>query len=168
MVEYRMNPPTGRFALMEVNGRFWGSLPLALHAGADFPMALVRCQSFGGCPELAPYRYPVRCRLLAGDTKWLIRVLWSRSGSPLGAIAVYLADFRPSVKYYKWSWDDPGPAFRAIFQRILRRTKRILTAAVTFLGCLRRRRAEIGASRLNAPGQLAGVASEGRETSNKG
>jgi predicted ATP-grasp superfamily ATP-dependent carboligase len=146
MVEYRMDPSTGRFALMEVNGRFWGSLPLALHAGADFPIALVRCHSFGAYPEPPPYRYPVRCRLLAGDTKCLIRVLWRRSGSPLHAIALYLRDFRPSVKYYKWSWDDPRPAFHAIFQRMLSATKRVLAAGAAIFGSLRRRRTEIGAA----------------------
>ena len=40
MVEYRGDQLTGRFALMEVNARFWGSLHLALHAGVDFPRLL--------------------------------------------------------------------------------------------------------------------------------
>jgi predicted ATP-grasp superfamily ATP-dependent carboligase len=35
MVEYRYDPATGRAALMEINGRFWGSLPLACQAGAQ-------------------------------------------------------------------------------------------------------------------------------------
>src|SRR5216684_4098791 len=36
MVEFKLDPATGRFVLIEINGRFWGSLPLALSAGADF------------------------------------------------------------------------------------------------------------------------------------
>jgi predicted ATP-grasp superfamily ATP-dependent carboligase len=36
MVEYRLDPATGRAALMEINGRYWGSLPLASRAGAHF------------------------------------------------------------------------------------------------------------------------------------
>jgi len=134
MVEYRIDPSRGRIALMEVNGRFWGSLPLALHAGADFPVALVRCHSRGGYSQPFSYRYPVRCRLLAGDTKWLMRVLWRRSGSPGRAIALYLRDFRLSVKYYKWSWDDPRPAFQAIFQRTRSVTTRVLAAAGSIFG----------------------------------
>ncbi len=33
MVEYRYDRSTGRYAFMEINGRFWGSMPLAVHAG---------------------------------------------------------------------------------------------------------------------------------------
>ena len=36
MVEYRLDPRTGRAALMEINGRFWCSLPLAYHSGVPF------------------------------------------------------------------------------------------------------------------------------------
>lgn len=36
MVEYRLDERTGTYWLMEINGRFWGSLPLAHHAGAEF------------------------------------------------------------------------------------------------------------------------------------
>lgn len=38
MVEFRVNPKTGEAVLMEVNGRFWGTLSLAVSAGMDFPL----------------------------------------------------------------------------------------------------------------------------------
>jgi predicted ATP-grasp superfamily ATP-dependent carboligase len=37
MVEFRRDRRTGVSALMEVNGRYWGSVSLALQAGVDFP-----------------------------------------------------------------------------------------------------------------------------------
>jgi predicted ATP-grasp superfamily ATP-dependent carboligase len=37
MVEFRRDFATGRTVFMEVNGRFWGSLALSIHAGLDFP-----------------------------------------------------------------------------------------------------------------------------------
>jgi predicted ATP-grasp superfamily ATP-dependent carboligase len=40
MVEFKWKPKTRDFRLMEINGRFWGSLPLAVSAGADFPAML--------------------------------------------------------------------------------------------------------------------------------
>ncbi|MET1110925.1 MAG: ATP-grasp domain-containing protein [Allosphingosinicella sp.] len=37
MFEFRLDRRSGRHVLLEVNPRFWGSLPLAVAAGADFP-----------------------------------------------------------------------------------------------------------------------------------
>jgi hypothetical protein len=41
MFEYRWNPLTDDFRLLEFNGRFWGSIHLALFAGVDFPRLLL-------------------------------------------------------------------------------------------------------------------------------
>lgn len=40
MFEFRHDPASGQNVLLEVNPRFWGSLPLAAAAGADFPALL--------------------------------------------------------------------------------------------------------------------------------
>lgn len=40
MFEFRRNRHSGAFILIEVNARFWGSLPLAIAAGVDFPLYL--------------------------------------------------------------------------------------------------------------------------------
>jgi protein-tyrosine-phosphatase/predicted ATP-grasp superfamily ATP-dependent carboligase len=37
MFEFKTNSQTGKWILIEVNARFWGSIPLAIHAGIDFP-----------------------------------------------------------------------------------------------------------------------------------
>src|SRR5262249_520665 len=42
MVEFRIDERSGQFVLMEINGRFWGSLQLAIDAGVNFPLLLVR------------------------------------------------------------------------------------------------------------------------------
>lgn len=41
MFEYRWDPVTRDFRLLELNGRFWGSIHLALYAGVDFPRLLL-------------------------------------------------------------------------------------------------------------------------------
>jgi predicted ATP-grasp superfamily ATP-dependent carboligase len=43
MVEFKRDAATGKPFLMEVNGRFWGSLQLAIDAGVDFPRLLAAC-----------------------------------------------------------------------------------------------------------------------------
>ena len=46
MVEYRKKPGSPP-VFMEVNGRFWHSLPLACYAGVDFPALLVQMAENG-------------------------------------------------------------------------------------------------------------------------
>ena len=62
MMEYRWDPHTGAFYFIELNGRFWGSLHLALYAGVDFPRMLA--DSFFGRPVESVSTYPLglRCR----------------------------------------------------------------------------------------------------------
>ena len=54
MFEFKKDQMTGNWILIEVNARFWGSLPLAIHAGIDFPADYARLL-FG---ELTPHRLP--------------------------------------------------------------------------------------------------------------
>ena len=113
MVEYRRDAETGRYALMEVNGRFWGSLPNAVHAGADFPFWLYRTSFRGWETAGSPtqdYKVGLQARSLAGDTLWLLSVLRRRVMPPAQALCEYLSSFRPSTRYFLWAWDDPKPA----------------------------------------------------------
>lgn len=62
MMEYRWNPEDGRFALIEMNGRFWGSLHLALYAGVDFPALLLDGFRGAGPNDLPNAQIDTRCR----------------------------------------------------------------------------------------------------------
>lgn len=70
MVEFRHDPETGDSYMMELNGRFWGSLPLAQFAGVDFPRALVELLLDGKRPQPARAR-PVYSRAFRRDLEWL-------------------------------------------------------------------------------------------------
>lgn len=118
MVEYRHDPATGESALMEINGRFWGSLPLAYHAGANFPTLCYRLFGLGEAVENAPYRSGVRCRFMVPETKRLLRILFGQHQIKdktirfrrLPELAGYCADFvRPSNRYYVFEASDPKP-----------------------------------------------------------
>jgi predicted ATP-grasp superfamily ATP-dependent carboligase/protein-tyrosine-phosphatase len=75
MVEFKLDPQTLEFSLMEINGRFWGSLPLAAAAGADFPAMLLEMELYGEITPSLPYKNDVYCRLLSRDLHWYEAVL---------------------------------------------------------------------------------------------
>lgn len=65
---------------MEVNGRFWGSLQLALDAGVNFPEILIDVVS-GEAPTPPPFRAGVKVRWWLGDLARTASVL---KGRPAG------------------------------------------------------------------------------------
>ena len=83
MVEFKLNEATGESRLMEINGRFWGSLPLAVHAGADFPFFLYELETRGARPSAPRARPGVVCRKLSSDLYWAIQVLRPSQDEPL-------------------------------------------------------------------------------------
>jgi predicted ATP-grasp superfamily ATP-dependent carboligase len=80
MVEFRVRSE-GTPVFLEVNGRFWGSLALAVYAGVDFPALLAQMAEHGDVQPPPAYRTAVRCRWLLGDFRHLIEV-WR--GAPRG------------------------------------------------------------------------------------
>lgn len=125
MVEYRYDPAHNRFVLMEINGRFWGSQPLAFHAGAHFGWLTYAVLGQGTVPETALPKARVRCRYLIPDIKRLLRILFQPSKiqdrslrfDRMGEIGNLLRYFlgrsqlaHPETSYVWWS-EDRGPFF---------------------------------------------------------
>lgn len=141
MVEYRHDPATGESALMEVNGRFWGSLPLAWHAGARFP-SMMHTLWGRGQPLTAPaYRSGVRCRYMLPETKRLLRILFAQHKIEdknlhfrrLPELLGYLGGFvRPRSRYYVFSLADSGPFFSDVGQ-MLKKAGSVITARLPLL-----------------------------------
>lgn len=125
MVEYRHDPATGRYWLMEINGRFWGSIPLASACGAQFGWETYCAAVLGGSGAAQPAPKVRKARYAIPDGKHIVAVL--RDGSlplsrRLARAGRWLADFLdPSVRWYVWQWRDPGPLLadlRAIVRKL--------------------------------------------------
>jgi predicted ATP-grasp superfamily ATP-dependent carboligase len=80
MVEFRDDGDHAPY-LIEVNGRFWGSLQLAVTAGADFPHWWAEVVLGRGVAEAPSYRQGVTVRWVWGDVK---RFLYILAGAPAG------------------------------------------------------------------------------------
>jgi len=122
MVEFRRGSD-GVGYLMEINGRVWGSLPLAVRAGVDFPGHLADLL-LDGAPGISAvardtdtaYRRGVRARNLRLDIAWTGSVLsgrrrqrgmpWPSRRQAVGAM-VGLLD--PRIGDDLMSWSDPAP-----------------------------------------------------------
>jgi predicted ATP-grasp superfamily ATP-dependent carboligase len=85
MVEFRESEGERPY-LMEVNGRFWNSLELAIEAGVDFPRLWLSVLMSEDVAPPMTYREGVTIRWLLGDVKRLLYVL---AGPPAGFSGTY-------------------------------------------------------------------------------
>jgi predicted ATP-grasp superfamily ATP-dependent carboligase len=116
MVEFRddgVHDPV----LMEVNGRFWGSLQLTVSAGADFPQWWIAILRGRTVDRRSGYATGVTVRWVWGDVK---RFLYILAGAPPGYPGRYptiiqgLREFfghqPPGTRSETWQPDDRWPA----------------------------------------------------------
>lgn len=133
MVEFKDPGPPEEPVLMEINGRFWGSLPLAIAAGVDFPRLLVQLVLAQPVSAVPPYAVGVRCRHLKGDISYAVAAMKGRPrhwrGHYPGRVAA-LASVTPwpgRWRSYNFSVDDPMPGLREAGDFLLREVGRVLT-----------------------------------------
>ena len=133
MLEYRWDPTSDSFRLLEMNARFWGSLHLALYAGVDFPRLLVDA-FFGHASE--PMLDPtatVRCRNLALEARYLATRLRDRHlgiAAKLACVAEFVwLTVDPRVRSDLWFPGDRRVWWRQFRQYAASRRRRSRTAA---------------------------------------
>ena len=121
MVEFKQDAATGTPYLMEVNGRFWGSLQLAIDAGVDFPELLVRLASGESVEPPTGFRLGVRSRWLWGELDHLLWILRAPRGyrrenpdlpTRVAALARFLVPWRPGDRLEVLRFSDPKPFLR--------------------------------------------------------
>jgi hypothetical protein len=130
-VEFKVARQSKVPMLMEINGRFWGSLQLAIDAGLNFPYLLY--QTLNGMPVAVPnnaYCIGTKSRWLLGDLDHLLLRL-TKSNSELNldphtvsrgrCLAEFCKVFQHDLHYEVESLSDPGPGlaeYRAWFSHL--------------------------------------------------
>ena len=120
MVEFKVDRHSKVPMLMEINGRFWGSLQLAVDAGLNFPYLLY--QAMEGISIAVPnnsYRIGTKSRWLLGDLDHLLaRLTKSNAQLQLNSdapsrgrcLAEFCKLFQHDLHYEVESLSDPGPS----------------------------------------------------------
>jgi predicted ATP-grasp superfamily ATP-dependent carboligase len=117
MIECRRDARTGRAMLMEINGRFWGSLQLAIDAGVDFPRLLVACATGKPVPAPRAWRVGVRSRWWWGDVDHLYLRL--RHGPRRLATLAAFCRHRPGIDRFEVErLTDPLPGLLEAGRRL--------------------------------------------------
>lgn len=125
MVEFRQDRAAGTAALMEVNGRLWGSLPLSWLAGVDFPYYTWQLARGETPAPPGEYRLGLRARWAAGDLQRVAEIFErSRRDASFRKIrwrefAKFFAAFVAGAKDMVWSRRDPLPAVFELAQTSL-------------------------------------------------
>jgi predicted ATP-grasp superfamily ATP-dependent carboligase len=113
MVEFKVSGD-GTPYLMEINGRFWGSLQLAIDAGVDFPYLLYRLAIGQPVGPVGPYKIGVKSRWLLGDLDHLYLKLKAPRAQvslaeKLKSIARFCLPYQRGMRYEINRLHDLGP-----------------------------------------------------------
>jgi predicted ATP-grasp superfamily ATP-dependent carboligase len=123
MVEFKITDGGPR--LMEINGRVWGSLPLAVKSGVDFPARMAELYLKGppenGFHTQTRYELGVRSRNLDLEVHWIASTLRGNQGRRLVAVPSRVEAVRAALRlayprdgYDVLSRDDPRPGLAEI------------------------------------------------------
>lgn len=140
MVEYKRDPATTKVVLMEINGRFWGSLPLAIAAGVDFPADLYKLLVEDRRPAPQSYRAGVYCRKLTDDLYWFADNWRADRSDPhllttprLRYLTEWFNILRCREHWDSLAGDDPSPALKEIASLFRTATRSLKAKASTRL-----------------------------------
>jgi len=124
MVEFKVSAE-GTPYLMEVNGRFWGSLQLAIDAGVDFPWLLYQMAIGKNLGKVKPYITGIKCRWLLGDVVSLWKVLINSGPRPrplpfgkVESIVQFLNFNEKASRYEVNRWGDLKPFWLEVRQYV--------------------------------------------------
>lgn len=115
MFEFAWNRATGEWVFLEINARFWGSLPLCLHAGVDFPSHLYDLLVEGRRDFPTTYRVGVACRNWRRDLAWL-RDGWRAQLAPRAVVHEIALLLRGREANDAFVLDDVRPGLATVGQ----------------------------------------------------
>ena len=143
MVEFKLDLSTNTWVFIEINARFWGSLPLAVASGADFPFFLYAMLVEGKTEFNSQYRRGLYSRNISKDLGWLYQNLKADRSNPYletrPLLRVALEGFNLlflKERYDTFTLDDPKPGFAEI-DSILNKSRIVISNKLSIMGPLK-------------------------------
>ncbi len=134
MVEFLRDPETGEFKLMEINPRFWSSLPFTVQAGVDFPYMVWQHATGESITAQEPYKVDIGGHLIRGEVLHLHSIL--REEYPLverpsfaGTVRDIAVTLVTEPRFDYLSRDDPGPFITEVITS-LQNTRPAITRSI--------------------------------------
>ena len=136
MVEFKVGEDA---RLMEINGRVWGSIPLAIFSGVDFPLGLANIHLLEDKADLTQgssdnYTPGLHAYNLEQTLHWIFKVLFGKREysfihypSRLEAVKPILWLLKIPWRIDTWSLDDPKPGFAEIAKIIRKFVRKIFS-----------------------------------------
>lgn len=113
MIEFKIDSRDNIPKLLEINGRFWGSLQLAISSGVDFPYLLFKTIIGEDVEPILDYRKGIKCRYLLGD---IVHLFYVMKGNPncgfeypkrLPTLLNFMKFYEKNLVYDDISFSDP-------------------------------------------------------------
>lgn len=146
MFEFKRNPVTEEWILLEVNARPWGSMPLPVGLGIDFPYFWYRLLVEDIKVPVRPYREGVHARNLVPDLMQLLSQAKALRGRPLMLARLLLGHIGEHGRLLTGrefhdvlSRDDPLPALVELDGLLRRGARSLVSRLPGAAGRLRRR-----------------------------
>lgn len=118
MVEFKFDEARKKFFIIEINPRYWGSMPLAVFSGVNFPLLHVLSSLGIDYKPILDYQLGVKVRFLDKDVKSIVQHIL-RGNKNVGEKAkLFLQIFNPFIREGFITFDDLGPLLgHRIFKR---------------------------------------------------
>ena len=104
MVEFKRSYKTGKFKIVEINPKFWGSLDLAIKSGINFPYLLTKMVTDGDVERKCNYNLNISHRWIFEELFYL-----KASHNKLVGIQEYIKDIGNRNCYSDFNIKDPKP-----------------------------------------------------------
>jgi predicted ATP-grasp superfamily ATP-dependent carboligase len=114
MVEFKFDEARQQYFIIEVNPRYWGSLPLAVLSGVNFPVLHALSALDVDYEPILEYRPGVKVRFLDRDVKSIIQHMVLDKKGLRETVKLFLEIFNPRIKEGFIAFDDVGPLLATV------------------------------------------------------